>query len=117
MKTIFTLLLLVLAPSLFGQNQSYLYSVEQSANVIEGFAINPTTGAVVAVPGSPFIDAGSPVEAATNSAGTFLFVANQNGNSISVFSIDTSGLLTQVTGSPFITGDGQQPSALAVSAD
>ena len=98
--------------------QSYLYSIEQSANVIQGYSVNNTTGALIAVPGSPFSDVGGPVAAATNSTGTILFVANQATNSISVFAINSSlGALTEISGSPFSTGDGQQPSAISVSMD
>jgi 6-phosphogluconolactonase len=118
MKTVIVLLLLM-APSLFAQsqNQSYIYSVEETANAIEGFAINSTTGAIVAVPGTPFADAGGPVAASTNQAGTFLFVVNPGSNSVSVYGINSAGSLTEISGSPFSTGDGQQPSAIAVSTD
>lgn len=47
----------------------------------------------------------NPVAMATDPGGKFLFVANQGSNSISVFSIDrATGILAEVSGSPFATG-------------
>ena len=51
-----------------------------------------------------------------HSNGKFVFVANQGSNSISVFSVDGStGLLTEITGSPFATAAG--PSGLAMTGN
>jgi hypothetical protein len=50
MKAI-VMLVFILASSICLQAQThqfYLFSVEQTPNVIEGWAINPTTGAIVA---------------------------------------------------------------------
>ncbi|MGZ4812004.1 MAG: lactonase family protein [Terriglobales bacterium] len=55
----------------------------------------------------------NPLAMVADSKTKFVFVANQGSNSISVYGIDGStGLLTEVTGSPFATGAG--PSGLAV---
>jgi 6-phosphogluconolactonase (cycloisomerase 2 family) len=56
----------------------------------------------------------NPLAMAIDSNGKFVFTANQGSNSISVFSVDGStGLLTEITGSPFATAAG--PSGLAIT--
>ncbi len=57
----------------------------------------------------------NPRAMATDPANKFVFVANQGSNSISVYQVDSStGLLTEVTGSPFATG--AAPSGVAAAA-
>jgi 6-phosphogluconolactonase len=73
---------------------------------VYAYAIDATSGALTAVPGSPFPAGENPVSAAVDVSGRFLFVANNantaNGNSVSAFSIDpNTGVLTAVAGSPF----------------
>jgi 6-phosphogluconolactonase (cycloisomerase 2 family) len=56
----------------------------------------------------------NPLSMVINSNGKFVLVANQGSNSISVYSADGStGLLTEITGSPFATAAG--PSGLAMT--
>jgi 6-phosphogluconolactonase (cycloisomerase 2 family) len=98
------------------QNQQYLFSIEQSKNTIDAFAINSTTGAIVKAPGNPFADLNGPDAGAANPAGTFLFVANNTG-SVSVFSIAASGALTKIAGSPFASSTGTEPAGISVSND
>jgi cysteine-rich repeat protein len=76
---------------------------------VSGYAVNVGTGALSALPGSPF---------ATGGAGGFtadldsiavcrnlLFASNGNGNSVSVFQLDgNTGGLTLAAGSPHATG-------------
>ena len=111
-----TIFLILSAPCLQAQTapQSYLFVAEPQA--IEGFNINNTTGAIVAVPGSPFVNSNGPVAIATNSSAILLFSANSNGT-ISVFQIASTGALTEIAGSPFNISDGSQPGAIAVSVD
>jgi 6-phosphogluconolactonase len=49
-------------------------------------------------------DGGNPYGLAINTAGTDLYVANTTSNSISVFAIDSSGVLTEIQGSPINAG-------------
>jgi len=97
--------------------QQYLYIAEQNSHTIDGFAINGTTGALTAVLNSPFREQGDPVALVSNSTGTFLFVANQMADSVSVFTISSVGSLQEIAGSPFVITDAIQPSALAISSD
>jgi 6-phosphogluconolactonase len=80
-------------------------------------ATNLTTAAsTAAVAATPPKTGLNPVAMIVESTGKFVCVANQGSNSISVFSIDGStGLLTEVTGSPFPTAAG--PSGLASTAN
>src|ERR1700739_3086686 len=64
-----------------------------------------SSGALSLVAGSPF-SAGAGAEfLAFDSLHKFLFVSNQNANTVSAFSVDTgTGQLSAVPGSPFATG-------------
>jgi Lactonase, 7-bladed beta-propeller len=86
---------------------------------IAGFQIDPATGALTAVPGSPFNERLSPAAMAVNPAGTFLFVANGSGdNNVSVFAINpTTGALTEVANSPFATGLGVDPKVISTAGN
>ena len=58
----------------------------------------------------------NPLSMVMHSNGKFMLVANQGSNSVSVFSVDRStGLLTEITGSPFATSAG--PSGLAITGN
>jgi 6-phosphogluconolactonase len=58
----------------------------------------------------------NPLSMVMDSKGKFVFVANQGSNSVSAFSVDGStGLLTEITGSPFATAAG--PSGLATTGN
>jgi 6-phosphogluconolactonase len=82
------------------------------SNAVDAFAIAPTTNALAAVNGSPFA-AGSALGGggvAIDPAGKFLYVTQENQDSVVAFSVDgTTGVLTPVTGSPFpaSTGPGE----------
>lgn len=98
------------------QTQSPQFVYEAGGSVINGYELDPTTGALTAVPGSPFNERFDGTAEAVNPAGTFLFVANGNGdNNVSVFAINTmTGALTEVPNSPFSTGLGVNPNVAAV---
>lgn len=74
-----------------------------TGNHISAFAVNPTTGVLTAVPGSPFSDGNEPFRSIVDKNGKFLYASSANSGSISVFSIDaTTGALTPISGSPFV---------------
>jgi 6-phosphogluconolactonase (cycloisomerase 2 family) len=99
----------------FHPSGKYVYSSDVNNDEITALNLDPTTGALTPVAGSPFpTNSQNPFATAIDPAGHFLFVANVNGANVTVFSIDaTTGALTEVKGSPFQTGGG--PDALAVS--
>ena len=73
-----------------------------STSIVEGYSIDPASGVLTTISGSPF-DAGvDPVFAAVDPSGRFLFVANYLANAVSVWVIDPeTGGLAPVAGSPF----------------
>lgn len=72
------------------------------------------SGSLTPVSGSPFAAGDGAEFMAFDSLHNFLFVSNQNANSLSVFSVNTStGMLTSVPGSPFTTGS--RPTGVAVA--
>ncbi|MCA9793825.1 MAG: beta-propeller fold lactonase family protein, partial [Candidatus Eremiobacteraeota bacterium] len=72
---------------------------------ILGFAPD-SNGVLQPLPGSPFASQGTFVNAVGISAdGQFLYALNKDGsNSVSVFSIDSAGGLTAISGSPYLSG-------------
>jgi 6-phosphogluconolactonase len=66
---------------------------------LSAFSLNPSTGELVALPGSPFAIPENGF-IATNQPGSFIYIPNLNN--LAAYSIDAaSGALTQVTGSPY----------------
>jgi 6-phosphogluconolactonase len=91
----------------------FLYVANFIANTLSVLAIDPNSGALIAIAGSPFITCTSTTTACTNNpvwvaihpSGKFLYTANKGTSNVSVFSIaSTTGVPTQITGSPFATG-------------
>ena len=72
---------------------------------IYGFRVDPTTGALKALPGSPFATLGSrPVGITLDPSGQFAFVPNNGSENVTVFSVNPlTGQLTAV-GAPFQAG-------------
>jgi 6-phosphogluconolactonase len=82
--------------------------VHGSGCTISVFAIEPDTGALTQISGSPFDSGGiNPISAAMDPAGKYLFVGNISSNNVSVFQINhESGIIRPVPGSPFQAGNG-----------
>ena len=70
------------------------------------YALNPITGALTEIPGSPFAIAGSDGFAvAVDPTGRFAYVANEQSANVSEYTINpTTGALTAIPGSPVATG-------------
>jgi 6-phosphogluconolactonase len=95
----------------FGAAGKFLYvgmaGSANANNVVTGFSVDSTTGALTQIAGSPFTAGKDPGHIATDPNGKFLFTANSQDNTVSAFTIDVnSGALTQVSGSPFPSGGG-----------
>jgi len=85
----------------------FLYTVEAGANVVAGFQIDAGSGALTAIPGSPFPAGSTPQVAVADPSGNFLYVSNSLG--VLAFAIDaTTGALTQTSASPFLLGSGAE---------
>jgi 6-phosphogluconolactonase (cycloisomerase 2 family) len=97
----------------------FLYASNAASGSVTGFSINPATGFLTPVPGSPFlVDAFGSVQGyslAVTPNNKFLYCANDAFGTLSVFSIGGNGSLTPVPGSLIILG--QQPDGIKVSPD
>jgi 6-phosphogluconolactonase len=94
------------------QTGRFAYVANRQSNSISGFAIDPGTGALTPLSGSPFASNGTtPTALTVDPNGQFLYVANNGSNSVSAYAIGAAGALTAV-GSPIAAGTG--PGALTV---
>jgi len=89
-------------------SEAFLYASDNFSSNVYGFSIQAGSGILFPVPNSPFGAAqgigNNPAGLAVSSSNTYLYVANQNGGSISALTIDSAGGLTPITGSPFTSG-------------
>jgi 6-phosphogluconolactonase len=104
-----------------GPNGKFVYVVDaDSANGngdISGYTINPASGALTLIAGSPFPAGLAPLSAAVDPRGKFIYVANADGSNISEYTIDpANGALTPIAGSPFFV-EGGPFSLQAIAAD
>ena len=84
--------------------RAFVYLANGVGNVL-GYMIDPSTGALTAVAGSPF-PAGSAVSVAVDPSGTFVYVPNGESG-VSGYTIEPStGALTVMANSPFTAGLG-----------
>lgn len=95
----------------------FIYVPNSGSGDVSAFAINPATGALSAIAGSPYLAGATPRMATATRSGTTLYIANEGSASapprISAYSIDAStGTLTAIAGSPFDIGPTPLPSAL-----
>lgn len=93
----------------------YLYVPSAPANgqnLLSVYKVDPTTGALAQVPGSPFTTGIFPLHVTADSTGRFVYVADENSNNVSAFAVNaTTGALTEISGSPFQAG--RSPATLA----
>jgi 6-phosphogluconolactonase len=94
-------------------SKKYLYAANSFEDDISLFTI-ASTGALSEVPPRA-VTGTTPSYMTMDSTGSFLYVANigPNARNISVFSIGTGGVLSQITGSPFPIG--ASPTAIQVA--
>ena len=96
----------------------FVLVANSGSNNVSAYTINPASGALAAVSGSPFATGSSPMSVSTDLAGRFAYVANNGSNNISAFGINqTTGVLSAVTGSPFAAGTGPQSVAVDRSSE
>lgn len=99
--------------------KSFLYAANGSSGTISAFLIDPKTGNLTTVSGSPFA-AGSPTSNTTFSLeaspdGHFLFEVDESSTLIRTFNISPTGALAEAAGSPFDSG--AFPEGLKVTAN
>lgn len=88
--------------------KDFMYAANSGTNNVSAFGINPATGALTPVPGSPFPTGGVADGVGMSLTATpddkFLIAANGASETITVYSIAADGALSQVAGSPFPSG-------------
>ena len=101
--------------------KDFLYAGNSGSNNVSAFSVNPTTGVLTAVAGSPFATGGSAdgvgISLATTPDDKFLIAANGASANITVSSIAANGALSPVAGSPFPAGAGGSPDGIKVTPD
>jgi 6-phosphogluconolactonase (cycloisomerase 2 family) len=95
------------------------YAVDFNGNgsngVVAGFKVNPLTGALTLVSGSPFVVGNQTRTVTIDPSGRFVYVTNPFSDNISGFSINsTTGNLAALSASPYGTGPGTNPWSVAV---
>jgi 6-phosphogluconolactonase (cycloisomerase 2 family) len=90
----------------------FVYVTNRDSNDISAFRVESETYALRPVVGSPFATGAGPRSAAASADGRFLFVANGEAQTVSVYRIDERGALTEIVGSPFNVGG--EPTELAI---
>jgi len=97
---------------------NFLYASNSFSGDVSGFSINPTTGNLTPIPGSPFAAGGMTffgISLAATAKCDFLFAANGDASQIFAFQIGSNGVLTLVQGSPFSVPS--QPDGVSISPD
>jgi 6-phosphogluconolactonase len=81
-------------------NGRFLYAADATGS-IDAFSVNSSTGVPTAIPGSPFAS-GTNFQLVVDPSGKFLYASDDDSpGRILAFTIDPSGALTPVPGSPF----------------
>lgn len=89
------------------------HALAPAESSISAFSINPTTGSLTQIAGSPF--ASNETSFITlDPRGEFLYVASENSSLLTVYAVNSvTGALT-ATGSPIPNGAGTHPVAIAI---
>ena len=93
----------------------FLFAANQTAGKCTAYTVDPGTGSLGVIAGSPFpiVPASHPSSVAISPTGNFLFVANATEGTIAVFNIGGNGVLAQA-GLPTSVGAGATPTSIAV---
>lgn len=90
--------------------QGFLFVANGGSQTISAFSVDPSTGALATVPGSPF-PTGEPVVAfepdislAATPDGKYLLSGHGSSGHLDVYSVSSNGSLTRTAGSPFNVG-------------
>jgi 6-phosphogluconolactonase (cycloisomerase 2 family) len=86
-------------------NKQFVY-IPMGDTTVQGFSITRSTGALTAIPGTPFTVTGGTADGAwADPQGRFLFVGSEGSGDVWVFQINAqTGALTETAGSPFTAG-------------
>jgi 6-phosphogluconolactonase len=101
----------VLASGAFVYVTTYDSSVTPNVGYVFGFSVG-STGALTALPGSPFAAGVKPSAIASNTSSANVYVTDFSSNKVRGYVVGPTGALTALSGSPFPAGN--QPSAIVV---
>jgi 6-phosphogluconolactonase len=90
---------------------SFLYASNNGSGTISGFSIESNTGTLNRIAGSPFVADGAPggdYYLAATPNGKLLYASADATTVIHIYSIGSSGVLTEISGSPFSSGQHTQ---------
>jgi len=101
--------------------KNFLFAGNSGSNNVSAFSIDPVTGVLTSVPGSPFATGGvaglNGMSLTTTPDDKFLIVANGTSMNITVFSVAANGALSPVAGSPFASGASGPLASAKVTSD
>jgi 6-phosphogluconolactonase (cycloisomerase 2 family) len=101
--------------------KDFLYVANAGSNNVSAFSVNPATGFLTLVAGSPFATGGLAdgygISLATTPDDKFLIAANLSSENLTVYSIAANGALSPVAGSPFPAGPGGELDGIKVTPD
>ena len=101
--------------------KNFLFAGNGGSDNVSAFSIDPLTGILTTVPGSPFATGGvaglNGMSLTVTPDEKFLIVANGSSLNITVFSIAANGALSPVAGSPFASGAGGPLASAKVTSD
>lgn len=89
----------------------YLYTANSNANNISAFGVDPQTGFLTEVSGSPFPTGTTPTTLVATSSARYLFSINQQSGDAWTYST-ASGVLTPIAGGPVAVGNLPRGAAL-----
>ena len=101
----------VLASGAYVYVTAYDSSVTPNVGYVFGFSVG-STGALTALPGSPFAAGVKPSAIASNATSANVYVTDLSSNNVRGYVVGSTGALTALSGSPFPAGN--QPSAIVV---
>ena len=94
-------------------SKTYIYVVSRGTEQIYGYAINPTSGVLTAVPGSPFATGSNPESFTFDASGAYVYVDNVIDDTVSGYALNAAnGSLTALPGSPYALTTGSQPAQM-----
>ena len=97
----------------------FVFVANADSNSVSVYTIDRSTGSLAEVSGSPFASGLNPVAVGVDPSDRFVYVANTavlpgNVSTVSGFTLDpTTGALTPVPGSPFVSG--RNPNGIAIT--
>jgi len=92
----------------------HIFATTPASNQIAVYREDPNSGVLTQVSGSPFAAGDGPTSLVLHPSGKFLYVSNaaQNENDISLFTIDTTGIPTEVFPRTSVAPNASQPQLL-----